>query len=400
MQKPYLQQQWGAYGAAYGSQLFEIGIFDEAKSHVIAVPSEEIGDDLAKVFAEGISAIAVPFISTIRDGHVSLKTLDSFARMTPSGVAPNSDERALYENILFAKAGLQRSEDIDRRRSLMLLLGLAKQRGAAPAITEVRWMYAGYDAGNHPLQLNGDGLEAQRWRWWVYQANDLLHICYEALLKFSLDVLGEYPAGISLSRLIGETAGRLLSAHDKKAADWESFLAVYPAPANCLDPTEQTGEFYLQRDLMRKMRLDGVCEPADAWLAVKLLAVLHNRVRSSPKDPGEELGELKASLVRSLVTERRYLDAHAKEEFSAFLARLIEERVIRRHLWVGLRKFRAQGDYTFLIETDDGRVRRRAVDGPVFTNPRLGPALTFLRDVHLIDDKGLTACGQKLLSAS
>jgi len=401
LQKPYLQQQWGAYGAAYGSQLFEIGIFDEAKSHVIAVPSKEIGDDLAKVFAEGISAIAVPFISTIRDGHVSLKTLDSFARMTPSGVAANSDERALYENILFAKAGLERSEDIDRRRSLMLLLGLAKQRGAAPAITDVRWMlYAGYDAGNHPLQLNGDGLEAQRWRWWVYQANDLLHICYEALLKFSLDVLGEYPAGISLSRLIGETAGRLLSAHDKKAADWESFLAAYPAPANCLDPTEQTGEFYLQRDLMRKMRLDGVCEPADAWLAVKLLAVLHNRVRSSPKDPGEELGELKASLVRSLVTERRYLDAHAKEEFSAFIARLIEERVIRGHLWVGLRKFRAQGDYTFLVETDDGRVRRRAVDGPVFTNPRLGPALTFLRDVHLIDDKGLTARGQKLLSAS
>lgn len=401
LQPPYLRQSWGAYGAAYGSQLFEIGIFDEAKSHAIAVPSKEIGDDLAKVFAEGMSAMAAPFISTIQDGHVSLKMLDSFAGMTPSGVAANSDECSLYENILFAKAGLERSEDIERRRSLMLVLALAKQRGAAPAITDVRWMlYAGYDVGNHPLQLNSDGLEAQRWRWWVYQANDLLHICYEALLKFSLDVLGEYPAGISLSRLVGETAGRLLSAHGKGTPDWESFLAAHPAPANCLNPIEQTGEFYLQRDLMRKMRLDGICEPADAWLAVKLLAVLHNRVRSSPKDPCEELGKLSASLVRSLVTEHRYLDAHAKEEFSAFIARLIEERIIRRHLWVGLRKFRAQGDYTFLIETDDGRVRRRAVDGPVFTNPRLGPALTFLRDVHLIDDNGLTARGQRLMSAS
>jgi len=36
----------------------------------------------------------------------------------------------------------------------------------------------------------------------------------------------------------------------------------------------------------------------------------------------------------------------------------------------------------------------------VFTNPRLGPALTFLRDVHLIDDSGLTARGQELVSAS
>jgi hypothetical protein len=90
----------------------------------------------------------------------------------------------------------------------------------------------------------------------------------------------------------------------------------------------------------------------------------------------------------------------ARQRLAAFIARLIEDRVIRRHLWVGLRKFRGQGDYTFLIETDDGRVRRRAVDGPVFTNPRLGPALTFLRDVHLIDEKGLTARGEKLVSAS
>ena len=81
---------------------------------------------------------------------------------------------------------------------------------------------------------------------------------------------------------------------------------------------------------------------------------------------------------------------------ATFIGRLIEERVIRRHLWVALRKFRYQGDYTFLIETDEGRVRLRATDGPVFTNPRLAPALTFLRDIHVIDDKGLTAHGKKL----
>jgi hypothetical protein len=38
LHKPYLQQPWGAYGAAYASQLFESGIFDNTKSHAIAVP--------------------------------------------------------------------------------------------------------------------------------------------------------------------------------------------------------------------------------------------------------------------------------------------------------------------------------------------------------------------------
>jgi hypothetical protein len=162
----YLQQPWGAYGAAYASQLYEIGIFDDAKGHTIPVPSEEIGDDLAGAFAEGLSGVAAPYVSAIRDGHVSVAALDKFADMSPSGIAASSNERTLYENILFAKAGLERPEDLDRRRSLLLLLALAKQRGTAPSISDVRWMlYAGYDAGNHPIQLIGDELGGQRWRW-------------------------------------------------------------------------------------------------------------------------------------------------------------------------------------------------------------------------------------------
>lgn len=100
------------------------------------------------------------------------------------------------------------------------------------------------------------------------------------------------------------------------------------------------------------------------------------------------------------MTELRFLEAHENDGFAQFIARLIEERVIRRHLWVGLRKFRYQGDYTFLFETDEGRVRLRAMDGPVFTNPRLGPALTFLKDIHLINDNGLTTHGKKLAGAT
>jgi hypothetical protein len=55
-------------------------------------------------------------------------------------------------------------------------------------------------------------------------------------------------------------------------------------------------------------------------------------------------------------------------------------------------KLRA-GDYTYLIERDEGRFRLREKDGPVFTNPRLGPAIAFLRDIHLIGTEGLTALG-------
>jgi len=397
----YLKQAWGAFGAAYGSQLGAIGILREAREHSILVPNGKIGNDAADAFAEGLANLAAPFVAAIREGEVTLDELDTFAPVTPSAIPEQSHERACYENILFARAGSEEADDIDRRRSLLLLLAAAKQKGGVPSATDVRWMlYAGHDSGNHPLQLSAE-LTAQRWRWWVYQANDLLHISYEGLLKFSLDVLGETPAGIALPRLVGECAARLVKAcGPMPPSNWKAFRQANPAPQNCLRSDDESGEFYLQRELMRKARPDGVCDAQDALLALRLLAVLENRVRSSPKNPADELGGLKHNLIHSLVTELRWLEAHENDSLPEFVARLIEERVIRRHLWVALRKFRVQGDYTFLIETDDGRVRLRATDGPVFTNPRLGPALTFLRDIHLIDEKGLTAHGKKLAGAS
>jgi hypothetical protein len=397
----YLKQPWGAYGAAYGSQLEAIGIFRSADEHSILVPTEKIGNDAADAFAEGLSGLAAPFLAAIHEGKASLAELDTFSPITPSAIPEHSNERTCYENILFSHSGMEGMGDVDRRRSLLLLLAVAKQRGGVPAAADVRWMlYSGYDAGNRPLQLSSEELNAQRWRWWAYQANDLLHICYEGLLKYCLDVLSETPAGISLSRLIGDCTARLMAARDGKSANWKSFRQAYPPPQNCLLPNDKSGELYLQRELMRKTRPDGVCEAPDAFLALRLLAVLHNRVRSSPKDPADELGKLNGSLVHSLLTELRYLEAHENDDFAEFIGRLIEERVVRRHLWVGLRKFRYQGDYTFLIETDDGRVRLRAMDGPVFTNPRLGPALTFLRDIHLINEKGLTPHGERLVAAA
>jgi hypothetical protein len=68
---PYLRQPWGAYGAAYASQLFEMGIFAIAKEHSIPVPSPEIGDALSRAFADSIGDLADPFYAAIESGSVA-----------------------------------------------------------------------------------------------------------------------------------------------------------------------------------------------------------------------------------------------------------------------------------------------------------------------------------------
>jgi hypothetical protein len=134
------------------------------------------------------------------------------------------------------------------------------------------------------------------------------------------------------------------------------------------------------------------CAPEIAWKAVMLLAILHKRVRDEDHDIAAELGRFSSDAFQTLLSVTRFLDRHIDEPFQHTLARLLEERVVRRHLWVAARKLQ-HGDYTFLIEADEGRVRLREKDGPVFTNPRLGPAITFLKDIHLVGGQGLTDYG-------
>lgn len=60
--------------------------------------------------------------------------------------------------------------------------------------------------------------------------------------------------------------------------------------------------------------------------------------------------------LQSIVTELTYLRQNATIPLADFLGQLVKRRVMERHLWVAIHKFRGQGDYTFLIEGDEGRV--------------------------------------------
>lgn len=54
--------------------------------------------------------------------------------------------------------------------------------------------------------------ERQRFAWQVYQANDLLHVAYEAILKLTLDVLSVPLIGMPRAQLIGKVVHRLRGA--------------------------------------------------------------------------------------------------------------------------------------------------------------------------------------------
>ncbi len=392
----YLKQAWGAYGAAYRSQLFEIGIFDASDTHDLPLPSQDVGERLASAFEQGVGDGAGLFYEIIQRGSVNRGELDRLSALAPSEIGLTGDERAAYQQLLLSPVTPGDERAHARRRSVLLILRIAALLGRDPAPDEVRWiLYAGCDPEGRALTLQAPELQAQRRLWWVYHANDLCHVAFETLLKFTLDTLGENPHGVTLARLIPACVDKLLTAAEDESENWATFVGAVQPAANAYSEDETDSEWSLTAHIMPHAgRSDErICEPETAWKAVMLLAVLHRRLQDEDRGIETTLGGPDAKVfLRSLLTETRFLDRHAETSFRETLARLIEERVVHRHLSVALQKLRA-GDYTFLIEMDEGKLRLREKDGPVFTNPRLGPAITFLKDIHLVGGKGLTDLG-------
>lgn len=397
----YLKQAWGIFGLAYRSQLYEIGVFARSDGeHELPLPSAERGEALADGFASALGDKALLFYEVVERGFVTHDELDMLQSAAPSEITLESTERKLYEDLLLATADRPDAPSFARRQSILLVLAVAQLLGHAPKAEEVRWvLYAGSDQDGRALELSTQEQENQRVRWWVYQASDLCHIALETLLKFVLDRLALHPAGLRLPNLLNDCVQEILGAADQKPACWQDYLrTVSPAP-NAYDGATPTSEWKLTQEIMRSV---GKVETSQiggdtAWKAIQLLAILQKRSMEPGRDVAGVLGAFDPELFRSLHSETVFLDRHGQEPFAELLTRLLEERVVRRHLWVALRKFRYQKDYTFLIESDEGRLRCKDKDGPVFTNPRLGPTITFLKDLHIIGAQGVTGDGAELL---
>ena len=398
----YFAQSWGVFGLAYQSQLFEIGILSRGEGHDIPLPSKELGEALAEGFDSAMGDAAQLFKDVHARGLVTLAELDALSAFAPSQIAFGSAERDLYQRVLFRRSAAEDARGSFRSLTLLLVLRVASMLGRAPDPDEVRWaLYAGQTRDGDRLELSDTALGAHCERWRIYQANDLCHVALEALLRFTLDALGAEPAGIPPRQLLERLVADMQDAAGAAPPSWRALLDGLELTDNASDRTRPDSEWSLADDIMRTAgRTNGFVDGETAFKAVRLLAALHKRSLKEAWPLEAELGALTNDAFHSLLSERSFLQKYENCGFWELVARLVEERVVRRHLAVAMRKLRQQKDYTFLIEFQNGRLRRRKQDGPVYTNPRLQPAITFLMDIHVLGGHGLTSYGVEALAAA
>jgi hypothetical protein len=391
----YLQQNMGAFGAAYGAQVIEIGLLSPSTANGIPVPSD-MGLQMAQVFNAAVGAHGDKFLQAAARGSVSLAELDALVLMSLSKI-PDT-ERDAYETLLLAPS-TEREQDLRRRRTLELILRITDQLSKQVGAMDIRWSaYSGLALNGASLVLPGAELEQQRYSWSVYHASDLLHMALECLLKFSLQRLAKSAAGLRPQTLMTEVAAAVLAEWDSAPKTWSELEAETTLAQDAGSASDPLSEYSLTEQVMSSSAVTAECTAESAKAAVLLLAVLSKRFSPDESRYRAVLGPLVAQdYVWSLYSELRFLKSCELEPLPTTLQKLVLERVLERHLWVAFQKLHYRREYTFLVESQDGILRTRKLDGPMLTNPRLESAVDFLKDISLVDSKGLTKAGRAAL---
>ncbi len=380
----YLRQRLGVFGGAYYSQMVEIGLFATGENHALPTRSNDLGIAAARAFAAAIGPdVEQLLVQTTQAGAVDRETLEYLSPIAPSAIEESSPECAGYEELLLADGNAANADDRSRRDTLLLILRAASALNLKPTADAVRWHLF------NPANVQPAPLEPQRLRWEAYQTHDVFQVAAASMLRWAIDLIGEYAEGRSLPDLRAEIAVRLADSDAARSAmAWNAFRDGLSAP------DEQI--VLWSRALISRRR----SAEDKAWEAISLVAALDARVRDRP--------DLSAEIARSFAldgggrtirTELRWFAAGGERTVGELIADYVVERVVRRHSWVAMQKLRRQRDYTFLFEARDGRLVYRASYDPVATTPRLDPAIQFLVDVKLLGADGITPLGLTKIGA-
>jgi hypothetical protein len=378
----YLRQPLGVFGGAYYSQMVELGLFRQG-DHGVHRATNGLGRQAADAFRASIGVeVEQLLLEAIRTASVTRANLERLNAIVPSRIPEPSPERELYERLLFGRHEGTRS-DASRAASLQLILATADGLGARPDPDQVRW---------HLFDLPpiaDERMERQRVRWEAYQCHDLFQVAAAALLDWSMDLMAETEAGLTPAEMEEKVRNRLASLDTSSAASTWSGLG------NDIEP-----DTYHYRETWSRLTSRRGTAEQKAWDAIHLIAALGRRLTKRPtllEVVGRELAPSGGG--RSIMTELRWFHAERDAQVGNLIARYVVERIVRRHSWVAMQKLRRQRDYTFLVEVHDGRWLRRGAYAPVATTPRLGPAVQFLADIHLVAADGPTARGRAVLGA-
>jgi hypothetical protein len=383
----YLKAGRGNFGQFYIASMTEVGLL--SRSSRIPIVSDRLGREMAEAFAEAVGKTTKLISTGIRTGKITPTELREIGEVAhPSRITPDSNEMGLLRDYLLAKDE-QLGSGTARRSSAWLLLDLLRRGISAEDETGVRKAFYNRRMPDGSPYL-GRGTTIDRWR--AFQANELCHIAFEALLNGLLAGLQNDPLGVEPHLLVGRLVEPLLAklgATGRSWRDWATEVGTDFAGSeeSLSDPILAT-----LRDVDLASSTDGLAS------ALQMLATLWIRWGGADASVRDTI-ELHAGRGgRSLSGVLRTLNAHASNDIADALLHTIRRHLIADHLTIAGRKLAASGTFTYHFTLSDGVVSDGRLTTYAYTNPRLRNLIRFLQDANLHDGSTVTEAGLRFLS--
>lgn len=386
----YLKATRGNFGQFYIASMTEVGLLDASSSR-IPIVSEPLGRDMANAFANSVGPTIDLISKVIRTGKVTRAELVEIGEAAhPSRIPVNSREMTMLREYLLA-ANEKPKSGIARRSSAWLLLDLI--RLGIPADDQSGFRRAFYNRNLPDGSLYAStGLTIDRWQ--AFQANELCHISFEALLNGILAELQGNPLGLEPNILVKKMLEPLLTKLNVKGRSWDDWATEIGL--------EYAGseETLAQPILSALADLDLASSQEGLSSALQLIATLWHRW-------GKEHDTLRVMIerdagkgARSLSGVLNTLNGLASKSVEQVLHQTLRSHLIADHLAIAGRKLAATGTFTYHFTLSDGVLSDGRLTLYTYTNPRLRNLMRFLRDAALFDGASLTPAGMRFLNES
>jgi len=342
------------------------------------------------------------FVETVQGEEVSTERLDALARFCPCHLPSAAQEHDALLALFFDTSPSAGDTGCQRRRSLGLVLDLAKafqQRGAAAEIpldhhTFRGCVYTGTFPDGTPWELPA-ALDTVRAGWAVYQRNEMLSVAIQCLFWVALRCLREEDPTLattedfvrwfttcpSVAQMVADVPGEDIATALGRVREALPPLGAWASDVHEVALTRRALNTY-QEWRVRDIRVD--------LLALASRILLSVMARDDAQHPVYAPMALPPDYLTLYPVNLASLRAHActvwpQMRYAAWLGWLAGYWGIEAHLRVALRKLRAQSQDTFHLVPAATGWQVLELPEPTYTTPRLSQAVQILQDLGAIE---------------
>lgn len=382
----YLKAIRGNFGQFYIASMTEVGLL--TPSGRIPIVSDQLGREMANAFAESVGKSTSLMSSAIKSGTVTPAELTEIGNAAhPSRVSADSKEMSLLRSYLLATNDPQ-GNGTARRASAWLLLDLLRLGVSAEDEIGVREaFYNRRIPDGSPYLVSGLTID----RWMAFQANELCHIAFEAILNVLLTGLQKHPLGLDPNLLLEKLLEPPLARLGAAGHSWQDWATEIGGGLVGSEGTLAESILSALSDVELASIPDGLSS------ALQLIATLWLRWGGEDRSVRDMIERHAGRGGRSLSGVLRTLDGQASNTVEDALRQTVRRHLIADHLAIAGRKLAASGTFTYHFTLSDGIMSDGRVTTYAYTNPRLRNLIRFLRDAQLYDGSAVTDAGMRFL---